>query len=76
MNESTFNKIVDIISQHFMVPREAISAETTALDIDGWDSVSHTMLILEIEEQLGVSIPPEKIGKLKNVGDLVDAVDL
>lgn len=48
----------------------AISFQTVATDIDGWDSVSHSYLILHIEETLGIAFPGDRIPYLENVGEL------
>ena len=47
---------------------------TTADDVPGWDSMKHLHLILTIERTLKIRLPSSKVGKLKNVGDLVDLV--
>jgi acyl carrier protein len=44
---------------------------TTAHDIEGWDSLSHTIFMLDIEERFGIQIPIEETYPLKNVGELI-----
>ena len=56
----------------FMAPRLEITPETTSVDIDGWDSLSHVRLLLEVEKRFGIDIDGEQGTRLKNVGELLD----
>lgn len=48
--------------------------ETTAADVDGWDSVAHVMLVLASERQFGVKFDGAEIASAANVGEFVDLV--
>jgi acyl carrier protein len=47
-----------------------LSEETTAQDIEGWDSLTHMVLINDIEQKFGVRFSFRDIARLKNVGDI------
>ena len=64
----------DIIRETFRQPAAEITRETTALDVDGWDSLSHTMLLLDVGTHFGVRLPAERVYDLADVGELVDLV--
>jgi len=49
-----------------------INETTTADDVDGWDSLSHTVLLMQIEKTLGYDLPLEKTYAASNLGDLID----
>jgi acyl carrier protein len=49
--------------------------ETTADDVDGWDSLSHVTLILAIESHYGIRFSQKELLTFRNVGDLLDAID-
>lgn len=51
-----------------------ISAETTANDIDGWDSLSHVNLVVAIEKHFGIKFRSSEIMKWKNVGMMHDSI--
>jgi acyl carrier protein len=51
-----------------------LSAEMTAKDVVGWDSIMHVDLLIEIEKRLGFEMQPEEIDRLLSVGDLADLV--
>ena len=46
--------------------------ETTAQDVEGWDSLTNMQLINKIEKKFNV--PFRDIVKLKNVGDICHAI--
>lgn len=52
----------------------ALAAETTADDVDGWDSLSHIRLVLSVEKAFNVKFSAAEVGKLKNVGELVGLI--
>jgi len=49
-----------------------IDAQTTSADIEGWDSLSHAVLIMNIEEAFDVDLPLDRVYALNDVGDLVN----
>ncbi len=49
-----------------------ISDGTTAADIDGWDSVTHILLVVATEKEFGVRLSAAEVGKLQNVGKMLD----
>ena len=61
-----------VIADQFSISPDVISRETTALDVDGWDSVTHVYLMLEIERRFGFKIPDDRVFNMDNVGDLID----
>ncbi len=52
-----------------------LSDETTAADIDGWDSIMHITLIGEIESAFSVHFSMKQVMQLQNVGELADAIE-
>jgi len=51
-----------------------LSRQSTADDIDGWDSLSHVNLIVTIETRFGIKFTQKEILTFKNVGDLMDKI--
>lgn len=52
----------------------AITPETTAQDVTGWDSQAHVMLIVAIEQRLGIRFRASEYDRLRNVGDFVTLI--
>lgn len=49
-----------------------VNGSTTAYDIDGWDSLAHTTVILMVERRLGISITEDESNEMDTVQDLID----
>jgi acyl carrier protein len=46
----------------------------TAEDVDGWDSMNHIFIVVEIEKRFGVKFQAAEMEELKNVGELAALV--
>jgi acyl carrier protein len=53
-----------------------ISEESTANDIDQWDSLSHMLLITEVENSFAIKFKLKDLNKMRNVGDMMDIIIL
>jgi len=42
------------------------------MDVDGWDSLTHTELILLIEDEIGRPLQISQVMECENVGDLIE----
>lgn len=51
-----------------------LNDNTTASDIDGWDSFEHINIIAAIENEFSFKVPVSKIITMKNVGEMVDLI--
>lgn len=63
--------MVDVFDDDDLV----ITPETTADDVEEWDSLSHIRLIVAVERAFGIKFANAEIESLENVGDLIDAID-
>ena len=55
-------KIIALIEAALEVPSGTITEDTMIAEVEEWDSLAHVMIIGELEEKLGLSIPLEKCG--------------
>ena len=60
------------ISDTFDFPIGDIEENTTAEDVDGWDSLQHTILIVRLQKCLNHPISEAIAAESKTVGDLID----
>lgn len=51
-----------------------VTAETTAEDIEDWDSLTHITLISAIEEEFGMKFSMKEVVGMNNVGELAEIV--
>jgi acyl carrier protein len=69
-----YEKLSDIFKNVFDDDAINVSRELSAKDVDGWDSLAHIRLILTIEKAFKMKFSTSELGKLANVGDLVDLI--
>ena len=69
------DRVRQIISTLFNVDEASLTITSCAKDIPGWDSMGQLMLILELEQQFDLQIPPERAEKLSSISQIVDYVE-
>jgi acyl carrier protein len=52
-------------------PALTLTNETTADDVEGWDSMNHLTIVIEAERRFGIKFHTAEIEELRNVGDFV-----
>lgn len=52
-----------------------IKDETTAKDIDGWDSLTNIDLVVAVEKHFKIKLTTRDVAGLKNVGELIKLVE-
>ena len=72
---TTMDMLTEVFRQVFDDDGIVISRETTANDIEEWDSLSHVNLIVAVEARFKVKFALRELQTLKNVGELIDLVD-
>ncbi len=51
-----------------------LNDETTADDVDGWDSLTHIQLIVAIEKKFKIRFTSKEILSWKNVGEMMNCI--
>lgn len=69
-----FERIAAVVAALFHVRPQDISPATFSDDVDGWDSLSYTELLLRLEDEFSIEISPSKAWELKNLGELRDLI--
>ena len=66
------DKIIALIEELLKVPAGTITEETLIQNVEEWDSLAHVMIIGELEEKLGVSIPLDEAIELESMKELLE----
>lgn len=73
--EEILAKVNEIFRDVFDDEGIEISEETTADDIEDWDSLTHITLIAEIENEFGFKFSMKDVVGMKNVGEMLDIIE-
>lgn len=55
-------------------PNVVLKRETTAQDVDDWDSLNHITFVVAIEKHFKIKLTSAEIRSWKNVGDMCDSI--
>ncbi len=72
--EEVYERLNPLFRTFFDDESITVNDETTADDIEDWDSFEHINLIVTVENEFGISIPMGKTITMKNVGEMVDTI--
>ena len=72
--EDIMEKIQDVFREVLDDETLEIREETVPGDIDDWDSLSHVILIVALEEKFAVKFKITELQKLGDVGDMARLV--
>lgn len=73
-NTEIIEKLTGIFRSVFGNQSLVLERELTAKDVDNWDSLTHMILIAEIEEEFSIKFKLKDLNKMKNVGDMIDII--
>ncbi|HLX99434.1 MAG TPA: acyl carrier protein [Roseiarcus sp.] len=72
--DGILERVGEIMADTFDLDDFKATRETTANDVEEWDSLSHVRLIVAIERAFKIKFSNAEIERLRNVGGLVDAI--
>ncbi len=76
MNDSNdiLTKVREVFHASFNVDPSAVTMETKASDITGWDSVGHLSLASNLEQTFKISLDVDEMMEMENVREIVRIV--
>src|SRR5207249_4207860 len=69
------DQVLNVAAFVFNVPRKTLTPRTTPRDVAAWDSVNHLALILALEQQFGIAVPPEDTDEMDTLEKVVEVVE-
>jgi acyl carrier protein len=67
-------QVNDVFKDVFDDDSLAINSETTAKDVDDWDSLTHIQLVVAIEKHFKIRFTSSEIQGFANVGQMCEAI--
>ena len=72
--EEVFEKLNEVFQDVFDDSSIQVKDETTAADIEDWDSLEHINLIAAVEQEFGMKFNMGQVVTMKNVGEMADII--
>ncbi len=72
--EEIYQRLNKVFQDVFDDETITIKAETTANDIEGWDSLEHINLMVAVEKEFGFKFNMNEVTSMKNVGEMVSII--
>lgn len=74
MNDTIWDDLTAIFRDVLDNDKLVLEEKTTAKDVEGWDSITHVLLIVAAEKKFRVKFTAGEIQQLQNVGNLADLI--
>lgn len=72
--ENVYEKLNEVFQDIFDDDSIIVSENTTADDIEDWDSLEHINLVVAVEKCFGIKFTMGEVTGMKNVGEMVDII--
>jgi len=72
--EQIYERLNEVFRDFFDDEDIELDEDTTADDIDDWDSLNHITLIAAVEKEFGLRFTMGEVSGMKNVGEMVDII--
>lgn len=70
-----FERLNEVFRDVFDDDTITVAEDTTAADVDGWDSLMHITLISAVEDEFDIKFNMKDVVSMKHVGDMVDIIE-
>lgn len=72
--EKIYEMLDEVFQDVFDDESIRVTPDTTADDIEDWDSLEHINLVVAVENKFGLKFNMSEVVKFKNVGEMVDVI--
>ena len=73
--DEIFTRLNEVFQDVFGDDDITVTDETTAADVEGWDSLRHITLLAAVEDEFDIEFSMGQTLKMKNVGEMVDYIE-
>lgn len=72
--EEIVDKLTPVFRKVFADKSLVLTEELSAPDVENWDSLSHMLLISEVENEFAIKFKLKDLNKMANVGDMISII--
>jgi acyl carrier protein len=70
-----WDRLTTVFRDFFEDDSLTLGPETTAAEVEGWDSVATVELMVTLEREFGIRFRTGEMARLKDVGQLVERIE-
>lgn len=74
MNSTFSERLTKVFRNVFEDDSIQLTPQTTADDVEGWDSLSYINLIIAVEIEFGIEFKQNEVQSFANVGELMECI--
>ena len=67
-------QVTAVIQDQLDLDQLELTAETTASDVEGWDSLAHVRIMIALEQSFAIRFTTQQITSIENVKQLIDLI--
>lgn len=71
---ATLDEVNSLVREVFQRDDITLTLESTAADVDGWDSFRHIEIMLAVELRFAIRFTSRELDEMQTIGDLVGAI--
>lgn len=75
-SQNVEERVLNVISEQLGFNKEDLTRESDFIKDLGSDSLDLVELVMELEEEFGITIPEEEADKVRTVGDVIDHIKI
>lgn len=72
--EEILERVNKVFKEVFDDEEVSVQFESTAADVEGWDSLRHITLIEAVEDEFDMRFQMNEVTGMKDVGEMVDII--
>lgn len=74
MDKEIYERLNSVFREFFDDEEIELEDETTADDIEDWDSLNHITLMAAVEDEFGIRFTMGEVSGMENVGEMVEII--
>jgi acyl carrier protein len=75
MNQEIMDRLNAIFQDVFDDDSLTVGPDTTAKDVEDWDSLSHITLVSAVEDEFRMKFSMKEVVEMKNVGEMISIIE-
>ena len=72
--QEIYDRLNEVFRDVFDDDEITVNEDTTADDIEDWDSLEHINLISAVEDEFGIRFKMGEVSSMKNVGEMLEII--